>query len=40
MSLKERHILEKANKDFYEKNLTSKVFYENYKKTIDQLSIF
>ena len=39
MSLEERHVLEKANKDFYEKNLTGKVFYENYKKTIDQLSI-
>lgn len=39
MSLEERHVLEKANKDFYEKNLTGKVFYENYKKTIDQLLI-
>lgn len=39
MSLEERLALEKANKDFYENNLTGKVFYENYKKTIDQLSV-
>lgn len=37
MSLEERRILEKANKDFYEKNLTGKVFYENYKKTVNEL---
>ena len=37
MSLDEKLVLEKANKEFYENNLTGKVFYENYKKIISGL---
>lgn len=39
MSLEERQILEKSNKEFYEKNLTGKIFYDNYKKIISRLPI-
>lgn len=37
MSSNEKSELEKANKEFYENNLTGKVFYENYKKVISEL---
>ena len=37
MSNEEKVALEKANKEFYEKNLTGKVFYNNYKKVVAQL---
>ena len=37
MTLDEKLALEKANKEFYENNLTGKVFFENYKKVISEL---
>lgn len=37
MPSNEKSALEKANKEFYENNLTGKVFYENYKKVISEL---
>lgn len=37
MPIEDRIDLERANKEFYKKNLTSRIFYENYKKTIDSL---
>lgn len=37
MPLEEREALQKKNNDFYHKYLTSKVFYENYKKLISEI---
>ena len=37
MPIEDRIDLERANKEFYKQNLTSRIFYENYKKTIDSL---
>ena len=37
MSKEERKKLEKENRCFYEKYLTSTVFYENYKKMVNEV---
>lgn len=37
MSKEEKQLLEKANKDFYESNLTGRIFYKNYKELISKL---